>query len=90
MGHANQLGFDLGEKKATEVRVDPEEVRAELQNILAEARAAIDRCPWDERTFRYHKTVFPQMSNWLPEDEAEQLRLEFREQVERIEALLAV
>jgi hypothetical protein len=87
---SNQLGLDLGDAgKAAEIHIDPEEVRSELHAILAEARTATHDCPWDLRTFQYHKTVFPQMSNWLPSDEAEQLRFEFQSEVERIEALLA-
>ena len=69
--------------------VDPEEVRQELLEILALAKAAVDEAPWDRRTHRYHQVVFPQMANWLPEDEAQQLCFEFARELERIEALLA-
>ena len=69
--------------------VDPEEVRAELLEILEIARNARDEAPWDRRTHRYHQVVFPQMANWLPDDEANQLRFEFARELERIEALLA-
>ena len=68
---------------------DPDEIREELHGILAIARRAQDACPWDERTFKYHKVVFPQMANWLPEEERDQLRFEFAQEVERIEQLLA-
>lgn len=90
MSDNNQLGFDLGDsKKPIKVEIDPEEIRAELHEILSEARGASAGCPWDTRTFQYHKTVFPQMSDWLPEEEAEQLRFEFAKEIKRIEALLA-
>lgn len=69
--------------------VDPEEVRAELLEILATARGARDAAPWDRRTHRYHEVVFPQMANWLPDDEAKQLCFEFGIELKRIEALLA-
>lgn len=69
--------------------VDPAEVRAELLEILETARGATDEAPWDRRTHRYHQVVFPQMANWLPDDEADQLRFEFARELERIEALLA-
>lgn len=69
--------------------VDPAEVRAELMEILELARNARDIAPWDRRTHRYHQVVFPQMTNWLPDDEAQQLRFEFARELERIEALLA-
>jgi hypothetical protein len=43
--------------------VDPDDIRARLHKMLAEARA---------------------MANWLPTAEAEQLRLEFRTEMERL------
>ncbi|MBP6554266.1 MAG: hypothetical protein KA233_01145 [Novosphingobium sp.] len=86
----SQLGFDLGDTpKPKSFEPDREEVREELLGILAEAKAAIGDCPWDERTFNYHKVVFPQMANWLPEDERDQLRFEFAQEVARIELLMA-
>ncbi|MBL4859162.1 MAG: hypothetical protein JKY36_08250 [Erythrobacter sp.] len=89
-GSAAQLGLDLGDSApATSYEPDRDEVRRELQEVLAEARNAQGECPWDERTLKFHKVVFPQMANWLPEDERDQLRLEFAQEVERIELLLA-
>ena len=89
-GGAAQLGFDLGDAApAPPYEPDRDEVRRELHEILAEARSAQDACPWDSQTFKYHKVVFPQMANWLPEDERDQLRFEFAREVERIELLLA-
>jgi hypothetical protein len=64
-------------------------VRRELITILETARGARDRAPWDRRTHRHHQVVFPQMANWLPDDEAEQLCFEFAKELERIEQLLA-
>lgn len=69
--------------------VDPEEVRAELIDLLERARAARDAPPWDRRAQRYHRVVFPQMARWLPEDEAAQLCFEFLRELDRIEELLA-
>jgi len=43
-------------------------VRAELLAVLAQARAA-QSLPWDARRTLYWRTVFSQMTNWLPEDE---------------------
>jgi hypothetical protein len=85
-----QFGFDLGDSApAKSYEPDRDEIRQELNEILAQARGATSGPPWDERTFQYHKTVFPQMANWLPEDERDQLRFEFAQEVERIEMLLA-
>lgn len=85
-----QFGFDLGDSEAPKsYEPDREEVRQELLEILAEARSATAGSPWDERTLKYHKVVFPQMANWLPADERDQLRFEFAQELERIEMLLA-
>jgi hypothetical protein len=64
-------------------RADPEKVRRELQNLLAQARGA-DKLPWSREDLRYHQMVFPQMSRWLPDAEAEQLCFEFAREVERL------
>ena len=85
-----QFGFDLGyTAPAKSYEPDRDEIRQELHDILAQARGATNGAPWDERTFQYHKTVFPQMANWLPETERDQLRFEFAQEIERIEMLLA-
>jgi hypothetical protein len=85
----SQLGLGLEDTRADPTKVDPEEVRAELTAILALAKSAHDEAPWDRRTHRYHEVVFPQMANWLPDDEAQQLCFEFAKELQRIEALLA-
>lgn len=43
-------------------------------------------CKDDACTLRLNQTVFPQMTNWLPEDEAAQLRLEFGTVLELLNA----
>jgi hypothetical protein len=73
------------EGTAAVYRADPDEVRAELLAVLAQARAA-QSLPWDARRTLYWRTVFPQMTNWLPEDEAAQLRFEFETEIRRLEA----
>lgn len=85
-----QLGFDLGDNDPPRsYEPDLAEIREELEAILASARAMTAESPWDERTFRYNKVVFPQMTRWLPDDEATQLRFEFAREIERIERLRA-
>jgi hypothetical protein len=66
-------------------RADPDVVRAKLLQILAEAREA-QEMPWAPERVRYYRTVFPQMSNWLPADEAAQLRSAFAAELARLEA----
>lgn len=83
------MGLGLEDTRPDPTYVDPESVRQELKAILAAAKAAKDAPPWDLRTHRYHQVVFPQMSRWLPEDEAAQLCFEFAAEIERIEQLMA-
>ena len=64
---------------------DPDEVRAELHKILAEARAA-KSMPWDDSRTALYRTIFPQMTNALPEEEGAQLRFEFMNELKRLEA----
>jgi hypothetical protein len=66
-----------------EYRADPDAVRAELHKILAEARAAQK---WEPRTVLLYRTIFPQMTNWLPDEEGAQLRFEFEADIKRLEA----
>lgn len=66
-------------------RADPDEVRAELYEILTQARAA-KTMPWDRRRVDLYRTIFPQMTNWLPEEEGAQLRFEFETELARLEA----
>jgi hypothetical protein len=47
-------------------RPDTESVRARLQVILAETKTA-HALPWER--LRLYRTIFPQMTLWLPEDE---------------------
>jgi hypothetical protein len=73
------------ESPAVAYRADPYDVRAELLRVLAQARAA-QSFPWDARRTLYWRTVFPQMTNWLPDEEAAQLRFEFEAEIRRLEA----
>jgi hypothetical protein len=62
---------------------DPGKVRQRLRSLLEKARSA-DTMPWSERDARMWQMVFPNMANWLPEEEAQQLRLEFAREMERL------
>ncbi len=64
---------------------DPERARRKLLALLERARSA-DAMPWSEREARMWQTVFPQMANWLPKDEAEQLCFQFAQEIERLKA----
>lgn len=75
----------FGEQPTPEYRADPDSVRAELHKILAEARAA-KKLPWEPRRVSLYRTIFPQMTNWLPADEGAQLRFQFETELARLEA----
>ncbi len=62
---------------------DPEKVRQRMLAVLEKARTA-EKMPWSEKDARMWQTIFPNMANWLPEDEANQLRLKFAREMERL------
>ena len=66
-------------------RADPQKVREKLTLIVSELRNA-STLPWDASRLRYYRTVFPQMSLWLDEQEAAQLRFAFEEEIRRLHA----
>ena len=66
-------------------RPDPDKIRARLQKILAEARAA-EKLPWDRDKLLVYRTIFPQMTGWLPAEEAAQLKFEFETEMARLKA----
>ena len=75
----------FGDSRPPPYRPDPDKVRARLYRILAEARAA-QRVPWEPTRTSLYRTIFPQMTFWLPENEGSQLRFEFESELERLEA----
>jgi hypothetical protein len=94
MGSRDQL--DLFETRAPtalfdetatpiQYRADPDKVRARLHAILAEAKAA-KKIPWEPAQVQLYLTIFPQMTNWLPADEATRLCLEFEMEMARLKA----
>jgi hypothetical protein len=80
-GHADLLGAPA----AVYYLPKPDVVRARLHAMLAEMRAA-DALPWDRKRTLLNAKIFPQMTNWLPEEEAAQLCLEFEAELARLEA----
>jgi hypothetical protein len=74
---------DLFGKVVATYRPDTDKVRRRLHKILAETRAA-QELTWDRASL--YRTIFPQMTLWLPEDEAAQLRFEFQVKLARLEA----
>ncbi|MGH6946045.1 MAG: hypothetical protein ACREDZ_01850 [Kiloniellales bacterium] len=74
----------FGAEAAPAYRPDPDKVRSRLFKILAEARAA-KTLPWEPTRVSLYRTIFPQMTLWLPEEEATQLRLAFETEMERLQ-----
>ena len=83
-GHDEQDDL-LGDQLTPVYHADPDQVRADLHKILAEARAA-RKMPWEPTRVSLYRTIFPQMTNWLPEEEGAQLRFEFETELTRLEA----
>ncbi len=75
----------FGSEAAPAYRPDPDKVRSRLHKILAEARAA-QTLPWEASRLSLYRTIVPQMTLWLPEEEGTQLRFEFETELARLEA----
>ena len=67
-------------------RGDPDRVRARLGRILAEARAA-ETVPWSRNDEAMYELIVPQMTNWLPDEEAERWRSDFAQELARLRGL---
>jgi hypothetical protein len=63
----------FGAEPVPSYQPDPDKVRARLHKILAEARSS-KIIPWEPSRTSLYRTIFPQMTQWLPEDEGIQLR----------------
>lgn len=66
-----------------DIAPDPDRVRRRLHAVLETARAAPET-PWPEKKQRVWQIVFPNMAKWLPEEEADQLRFEFAQEIARL------
>jgi hypothetical protein len=77
-------GDDRLQAPAQRVLPDPEKVRMRLRALIEKARSA-EKMPWSERDARMWQIVFPNMAKWLPDDEADQLRFEFAQEMKRLQ-----
>ncbi len=84
-GNAPSQGELFGQipREKREWVVNADTVRVKMLKLLETARNA-EVMPWPPRKARVYETIFPQMANWLPDDEAEQLRFEFAQEIERL------
>ena len=62
----------------------PEDVRPKLSAVLAQLQGS-QTMPLSPKELRFWRTVFPQMSRWLPDAEREALCAEFLAEVARLE-----
>lgn len=73
-----QLSMFTDHAPAKAATADPDRVRRKLAALLAEARnGGVQGLPVARR--RLIETVVPQMTRWLPEDEAERTKKAFGE-----------
>lgn len=75
---------ELFGERPVDGRADPQKIRLHLVTLLETARSA-KTMPWPERDARMWQIVFPQMANWLPPDEAAQLRFAFAQEMQRLD-----
>lgn len=66
--------------------LDPEPIRRRLRSLVETIRAA-QAMPWSERDARMWRTVVPNMTKWLPQDEGAAIREVFDREMQRLEAL---
>ena len=62
---------------------DPQAIRERLGQILKTLRAS-ESMPLAERDLRMWRTVVPNMTKWLPADEADDIRKEFETELARL------
>ncbi len=65
-----------------------EDVRPELTEVLDRLRVS-DAMPLSPKDLLFWRTVFPQMSRWLPDEERIALCAEFATELSRLEKLAA-
>lgn len=87
-GHGQQSLFGdtedrIPHPKQPDIAPSPERVRQKLRAAIETARNA-ERMPWSEKEVRKWQILFTNMPNWLPDEEAAQVRLEFAREIERL------
>lgn len=87
MAGDRQFGLGLPDTRPDPTVIDPDTVRAELEAVLAAARAEDPGSAWDRRTREYYRLVVPQMARWLPAAEADQVISRFSHEMNRIETM---
>ena len=83
---ANESQPDLfaAEPVVAAYRPDPVKVRARLEKILGEARAA-EAMPWDATRANLYRKIVPDMTFWLPDEEGAVWRAAFEAEMARLD-----
>ncbi len=61
---------------------EPEAIRRRLLGVLRLLRES-EEFPWSPAQFRSWRIVFPQMTSWLPKDEAGAMKAAFFREIDR-------
>ncbi|HXI87631.1 MAG TPA: hypothetical protein VNH64_09240 [Parvularculaceae bacterium] len=64
---------------------DPDKVRARIESILSEARAATTM-PWERAQLSLYRAAFPSLICYLPDGEAARYAAEFEAELTRLDA----
>lgn len=62
---------------------DPQAIRGRLGRLLETLREA-ESMPLSDKDMRMWQTVVPNMTRWLPDDEADAIRSEFASEMDRL------
>ena len=69
-------------------RPTAEDVRPELTEVIERLRAS-EAMPLSQKDLRFWRTVFPQMSRWLPEHERVEMCAAFAAELARLDQQVA-
>ena len=76
----------FGESPTPSYRPDPEQVRRRINSILAELRGEDSVRDWPYGQASFFRMVMPNLTCWLPKDEAAQFTSQFDAEMARLEA----
>ncbi len=65
---------------------DPQAIRGRLGRLLETLRES-ESMPLSDKEMRMWQTVVPNMTRWLPDDEADAVRCEFASELQRLGVL---
>lgn len=75
-----------GEQPTPVYRADPTKFGRNFSGFSPRRGGAAQTLPWPPERAGLYRTIFPQMTNRLPEEEAAQLRFEFETEIARLKA----